>query len=184
MSGDLLERIKCFRFVRDIPYRIGLSAAEQDYCCATKTPMLQKLLAALEIKSRRICCEFQWADVGLPESIIKKATSPDCFHEYLEVFIPEKNAFVIVDPTWDEKLKTTGLPIATWDGLTETKLAVKPSKTYSADESRLINEEADKAPAYAMQKFYDANFAFMNAINIWLDEHRLNQDDLKVERHA
>lgn len=179
MSGDVAERIKCFRFVRDIPYYIALSDNEQDYCCATKTPMLQKLLAGLDIKSRQINCQFDWAGFGLPPDVLAEATSPHCAHVYLEVFIPEKNEWVAVDPTWDNKLQSAGLPIAEWDGLNPTVLAVKPVKTFSAEESQKVNQQMDGMPPETMQKFYKDNHNFISAINNWLDGCRRQS-----EKHA
>ena len=61
-TSHLGERIKLFHFIRDIPYRIGLSRSEQDYCCTTKAPMLQKLLRSCDSESRRIWCRFNGDD--------------------------------------------------------------------------------------------------------------------------
>lgn len=172
MTGVLSERIKLFRFVRDIPYRIGLTWEEQDYCCATKTPMLQKLLSTVGLKSRRICCEFAWAGFGLPENILAIATTPGAGHEYLEVLIPENDQWISVDPTWDSQIKSTGLPIAEWDGLTPTVLAVTPTKTFSPEESSKLIEQVDQAPREDWQEFYEQNRPFLGAINNWLEQHR------------
>lgn len=166
------ERIKLFRTVRDIPYYIALSRHEQDYCCATKTPLLQKLLEHEGLDSRRICCRFEWKNFGLPADILSLATSPQAGHEYLEVFIPEKKSWVRVDPCWDRHLSAAGLPIAEWDGMTDTTLGVRPVKTFSPEESAAIIEEIDAVPPAAWQNFFDHNRAFLGAINNWLEQYR------------
>lgn len=180
--ADLSERIKLFRFVRDIPYRIGLAWEDQDYCCATKTPMLQKLFSTIGLESRRICCQFEWAGFGLPENILAIATTSEAGHEYLEVFVPEKKQWVKVDPTWDSDIKLTGLPIAEWDGLTSTVLAVSPSKTFSPEESLKINEEVDQTPREAWQEFFALNRPFLGAINNWLEQNRI-QSRIYAQTH-
>ena len=172
MMAHVSERVKLFRFVRDIPYSIALSENEQDYCCATKTPMLQKLLASIGIKSRRIHCRFEWKNFGLPKEIFAKATSPECGHEYLEVLIPENDKWVTVDPTWDSAIKTTGLPIAEWDGTNATSIGVKAVKTHSPEESEQIIKETAALSPEVWRKFFDANREFLGAINQWLAQHR------------
>jgi len=172
MSANVAERIKLFRTVRDIPYRIGLAPGDTDYCCATKTPLLQKLLGTAGLRSRRVYCRFLWQDTELPRAVFKKAPEPEAGHEFLEVFIPEKKKWVAVDPTWDSGAKTVGLPIASWNGLGATALAVKPIKIFSPKESAAVFAQIDKTPPRVWANFLKQNRAFFSAINDWLERNR------------
>ncbi|MBI5803532.1 hypothetical protein HY448_02495 [Candidatus Pacearchaeota archaeon] len=124
------ERIKMFEQVRDIPYYISVGK-EKGFDCSVKAEMLKKLL---DLKSRSIICEFRWEDLKLPKEILEIYHENPEYHEFLEVYIPEKQKFVIVDPTWDNRLKSI-LPINEWDGLNNTRIAVPAKKIYSPEES-------------------------------------------------
>ncbi|HEU0117500.1 MAG TPA: hypothetical protein VFR09_02600 [Alphaproteobacteria bacterium] len=174
VTVSLKDRTKLFQFIRDIPYRIALSQDEQDYSCAAKTPMLQKMLSTVGLKSRRICCQFEWKSFGLPEDILKQAIATECGHEYLEVYIPENDKWVAADPTWDSKINSTGLPIAEWDGMNPTALAIKPTKVFSPEESAKINEEVENASKEAWNTFFEENRIFFRSLNAWFERHRQN----------
>lgn len=163
------ERIKLFNFVRDIPYCIAIDS-EQDYCCTTKTVMLQKLLVSLGLESRLIRCTFDWKESNLASEIIKLFQDEEESHQYLEVKIPETDKWVKVDPTWDIHLAKL-FSIAKWDGLHDTVLAVKPIKTFSAEESlKLTQEEENGSPEVI--EFFKRNKNFYTALNKWLEKNR------------
>lgn len=170
--ADIAERVRLFRLVRDIPYRIGLSRDDSDYCCMTKAPLLQTLLGTIGIKSRRIYCRFLWKDSRVPQAIIKKSPLPDCLHEYLEVFVPEKKKWVVADPTWDAGLKAAGFPVSNWNGVAATVLGVKPVKFYSPRKSDAIREQIEGYSSAEWDKFFKQNRAFFKAINGWLEDNR------------
>jgi len=172
ISPSLAERTKIFRFVRDIPYRIALSDQEQDYCCATKMPMLQRLLASAGLKSRRIFCSFSWSTTKLPLDLIAQAPNPEEEHEYLEVYVIEANKWISIDPTWDAPLKASGFPIAEWDGVNSTALAVVPIKVFSPEESASKIKQIDETESEAWQEFYAVYGAFFKNVNKWLDQQR------------
>ena len=181
MTPDLARRIKLFRLVRDIPYRIGLALEEPDYCCSTKTPLLQRLMATLGLESRRICCRFRWEDTALPRDLVALAPDPESGHEYLEVLLPEKKAWVAVDPSWDIAIASTGLPVAAWDGSNSTVLAVTPVKTFSPKKSAEMVKRIDDAPPAAWQDFFDRNRVFFTALNGWLEHHRARDSGFRIQ---
>jgi len=164
-----MERIKLFKMVRDIPYYISLSEDVQGYECVTKPTMLDKLLQTLGLKSRHMLCEFKWEDLDLPEELLKLPHEDPEIHRFLEVFIPETNKWIKVDPNWDSKIQHPGIPIAEWDGLNDTKLAVIPTKFYTVEESKKFIEQdiGDERNTYLLK-----NKDFFIAFNKWLDSKR------------
>lgn len=169
MKPEISERIRLFRMVRDIPYYIAVGN-EQDYCCATKPIILDKLLQTIGLKSRHIICEFRWEDLGLPKELLKLRHEDFETHEYLEVWIPERKKWVKVDPNWDSRIKHSKITIAEWDGLNNTKLAVIPTKTLSIQKSKeFIVKDATPAERNAYMK---KNGKFFIAFNKWLESIR------------
>ncbi|QQG39692.1 MAG: hypothetical protein HYS81_04975 [Candidatus Aenigmatarchaeota archaeon] len=164
------ERIRLFKTVRDIPYRIAVGS-EQDYCCSTKAAMLDKLLQTTGLRSRHIVCYFRWEDFDIPKDIIALPHEDPETHEYLEVWIPEKTAWAKVDATWDSRIRNMKIPIAEWDGLSDTKLAVSPLKTLSPENStKFIDNETQDRDAY--EAYMEKNREFFVALNGWLDSMR------------
>jgi hypothetical protein len=169
MSSKITERIRLFKMVRDIPYYIAVNEGEQGYECVTKPEILSKLLRAINLKTRDIVCYFKWHDLGLPKEILKIPHEDPETHGYIEVFIPEKNKWVRVDPNWDSRINYPKIPIAEWDGLSDTKLAVTPLKILSPEESASFNSQdiGDER-----EKYMERNKAFFNALNKWLQSIR------------
>jgi hypothetical protein len=172
MNANVAERINLFRTVRDIPYHIGLSQDDSDYSCMAKSPLLQKLFETIRIKSRRMYCRFLWKDSKLPQAILAKSPLPDCLHEYLEVFVPEKKKWIVVDATWDSGLKSAGFPVSNWNGVSPTPLGVKPVKFYSPRKSDAIREQIEGYSTAEWNKFFKQNRAFFKAMNNWLEQRR------------
>ncbi|VVB61725.1 Uncharacterised protein [uncultured archaeon] len=165
MAPEISERIKLFKMVRDIPYYIAVNEGEQGYECVTKPEMLSKLLRATGLKTRDIVCYFKWEDLSLPKKLLKISHDNPETHGYIEVFIPETNKWVKVDPNWDSRIDHPKIPIAEWDGLTDTKLAVIPIKTLSPEESTAFNSQdvGDER-----EKYMERNLQFFKALNKWL----------------
>lgn len=166
------ERKRYFRMVRDIPYYIALGD-EQDYCCATKPLMLDRLLSTLELKSRHILATFRWQKIGLPSEIVAIPHDDLDTHEFLTVFIPETRAWVRVDPNWDSRIKNPNLPVSEWDGLHDTSVAVPIEKVYSPEESERLIAEEDSADAKVRQEYLNRNMQFFTAVNRWIDSQRV-----------
>jgi hypothetical protein len=173
MDKVMTERVRFFLIAREIPYYIGLKDDEQDYSCVTKPLVLDKMLATLGVESRHIICTFRWSDLSIPEQILAIPHDDEDTHEYLEVRIPETGQWVRVDPNWDSRLRDTGLPVADWDGMHDTVLAVKPLKTYPPEESARIIAKEDELDPEIRQEYLDKNREFFAAINRWLYSHRM-----------
>lgn len=173
VSTEREERVRLFRIVRDIPYFIATEQGQQDYCCATKPLILNKLLSTMGLKCRHILCTFKWVDLGLPKDILKLPHDETDTHEYLEVWIPEIGAWARVDPNWDSWIKNRSIPIADWDGLHDTILAVKPLETYSPEESAKIVAEEEQVDTELRRAYLDKNSQFFNGLNLWLESQRV-----------
>lgn len=159
-----MNMINCFRFVRDIPYRIPTSVDEPDYCCSGKHKILYQLFNALKIKVRYRVCEFLWSEVGLPKEVQKISHENLCTHIYLEVFISSKS-WIIVDATWDKRLSKI-FHINDWNGKTDTIIALKPTKVYSPSESKKYVETESVVDVVSDLKI---NGKFYAAVNKWLE---------------
>lgn len=170
MSKEIEERIRFFEVVRDIPYYISLGD-EADYCCATKPIILDALLSKLGLEVRHILCQFRWSKMSLPEELLQIPHDDLETHEYLEVLIPENGKWVIVDPTWDRKIKHSSVPIAEWDGLSDTVVGIPVEKVWSPEESEKLNAEEDEDREVYLQR----NGKFFDALNRWLESLRRNR---------
>ena len=171
-SNETKMRKRYFRMVRDIPYYIAVGD-EQDYCCATKPLMLDKLLSTLGLKSRHILCTFRWSKLGLPPEVLAIPHDDEDTHEFLEVQIPETGAWVRVDPNWDSRIRNLNLPISEWDGIHDTPVAVPAEKIYTAEESEKLIAEEEAADAAVRKEYLERNKDFFIAINKWIDSQRV-----------
>jgi hypothetical protein len=172
MSASLNQRIDIFHSVRDVPYEINLLDRKQDSSCISKAIKLQKMLKEINIESRRICCRFAWKETPLAPALYVLAIAPTSSHQYLEALIPETRKWVAVDPTWDVGLKAAGFPIAEWDGLSATILAVKPLTTPSAKKGAQIIEEDDAKLQEEWADLYQIVGPFTEGFNNFLKSCR------------
>lgn len=166
----IAQRIACFETVRDMPYHIGLGEDDVNCNCVTKCDLLADKLAKIGLESRPIICTFDWTESPLPAHILSLPREPGETHQFLEVLIPETHEWVPCDPTWDKDLHKAGFPIATWDGLTGTILAVNPHHLYSATET--LQVIADENNPEAVTHHMDVHTPFYDAINTHLQSLR------------
>lgn len=162
-----MKAVELFEQIRDIPYMIPLSASQEDNCCSGKAARLKRVLEEIGYETRYRVCDFQWSNLPLPEALLHIPHESNSTHVYLEVKIDE--TWIDVDPTWDPGLKHV-FPIATWDGRTGTKIAVKPLRLYSHGESRRIMEEPDPIQT---EKDLEKNGVFYKKFNEWLESQRV-----------
>ena len=162
---NVKDRINLFNKIRDIPYSISVGG-EENVDCSAKVEMLKK---ELDLKSRSIICEFRWEDLKLPKEILQAYHEDPEYHELLEVYIPERQKFVIVDPTWDSGLKPI-FSINEWDGLNDTKIAVPEKKVYSPEESKKIIEKVNNPEE--IKKYLDRNGDFFVRLNNYFKKIR------------
>ena len=123
-----MDSISYFKFVRDIPFRLPLSADEPAPYCVDKHVVLKTLLSSLGFKVRYGLCRWLWSSLDLPESLKEIPHEDRSMHVYLEVYNTEQARWMTVDATWDKGLASK-LPVSEWDGRSDTMLAVKPVET-------------------------------------------------------
>lgn len=164
------ERKRLFGLARDIPFRTALSIDEQGYACVAKPEILDRMLQTLGLESRHIICKFRWEDLNPPESVLEYQHEDPETHEYLEVYLPEEDEWVKVDPNWDSRIEHPQIPIAEWDGKTDTELAVEPVETFSPEESREFIEQ--DSTEEARKDYFEKNQDFFRAMNSWLESLR------------
>ncbi len=162
------NRLQDFQEVRDIPYRIPLSAAEVDDCCTGKHKRLKALLERAGLTVRWRVCTFRWSDINLPPEVSSIPHADDSSHAYLEVAL--NGSWIRIDATWDVGLSDF-FTIAAWDGHSDTVVAVPYLDTYSPEESSSIiaNETSE-----AIENDLRINGNFYKALNLWMARARAN----------
>lgn len=159
--------IKAFEEIRDIPYRIPLSAHDTDDCCSGKANRLMTIfeMAGKEVRYR--VCSFLWSDLNLPNSLQQTPHEDLCTHVYLEV--KDGDRWIVIDPTWDRALEEV-LPVGMWDGKKDTVLGVPVRDTFSPEESsRCMQESKD---IQVIEDDLKKNGSFYKIFNKWLEECR------------
>lgn len=165
------ERVRLFRIVRDIPYHIS-TGMEQDYSCATKPFVLDLLLRSIGLKVKHVLCTFKWEKLGLPKKLLAIPHDSEETHEYLLVFVPENEKWVKVDPTWDSKIQHPSIPIAKWDGLSDTLIAVPIERIWTPEESEKLITEEENMPEDKRAEYLKRNSEFFKMFNRWLESQR------------
>lgn len=171
MSMGIDTRIKAFCEVRDMPYFIA-TQGEADCCCSTKAYLLGCKFAELGLSSRHRLCWFRWEALGLPPAVLAISHEELPSHQFLEVLIPERNEWVVVDCTWDSALKGT-LPVNDWDGLGATPCAVPIERLCTEEETRRIFKECEDAKAIA--DYFKSQGPFLRGVNSFLQSVRRGQ---------
>lgn len=128
------------------------------------------MLQTIGLESRHKICKFRWEDLGVPDKVLEYTHEDPETHEYLKVLVPEKEEWVKVDPNWDSRIQHPKIPISNWDGKTDTKLAVKPVKKLSPQESREFIER--DSTEEARREYFEKNRDFFRAMNDWIESLR------------
>ncbi len=132
--------------------------------CSEKHLYLGKEFQKLGVPVKYLLIKFDWRDLPIPGEIIKKKNNPAGWHLALKIR-PDKK-WILVDATWDQKLKKAGFPLTEkWQGKTNTKLAVSPKKII----------ELKKAPPKQIKR--PENRKFYNALNKWLEKQRAHSQN-------
>lgn len=178
-------RISIYNHIRDIPYAIVAELRDpatgpsgmlnlRKGSCVPKHFLLGMLLEKLNIPVRYVTSLFSWDDprVKYPaelRSVVKLL--PIGTHLTCQAFI--EGLWVLLDATWDNKLKKCGFPVnENWDGVSPTKNAVQPVK-------EIIHDSVEDRVRYASEfrktwtddqiQAYDK---FPQILNAWLDSCR------------
>ncbi|OFY50869.1 MAG: hypothetical protein A2W85_10265 [Bacteroidetes bacterium GWF2_41_31] len=162
-----MKIIDHFNKIRDIPYAIPLSSSDEDCCCNGKVRKLKELLEQEGYRVRYRVCTFCWSDLSIPEEILNLQKDDIATHVYLEVDID--GTWIKVDPTWDAGLGNI-LPVADWDGKTDTLLAVASIEVYSVEKSAEIMSDCQSEDV--AQNRSDIDVGFEIAFNAWLEKNR------------
>lgn len=158
--------VETFNAIRDVPYRIPLSANETDNCCSGKARRLKAIFDKEGYETRYRVCEFRWSTLGLPESVLRVPHADLSTHVYLEVKI--ENEWVDVDATWDMAINSV-LKANEWDGRSNTTIAVPVFTKYNEEKSEKIMKEET---AEIIEKDLQINRGFYKAFNSWLEQNR------------
>lgn len=166
------QRVKLFEAIRDIPYAVNIGDEHKDASCWSKSRALCAQLERYGMNARLICCRVNWESMRLPEYIQSLVPKKGTQHWYVEVLIPETKKWVKVDPTWDRGLKNAGFPVAEWDGLTSTGLALKPIQHFSPEKSARLIQQRDKMPEGALSWFDEKQGESYRRLNAWIESQR------------
>jgi hypothetical protein len=136
------SRISIFEHIRDIPYSLSVRmtdpktapeeilSAGKGYC-GPKHYLLAAMYRKLGLDVVFATFPFLWNDPDLrypPDLRTFAAAVPIAYHLACRVRI--NGRWVLVDATWDPALEKGGFPINKhWDGLSETRCAVKPLRS-------------------------------------------------------
>ena len=176
------SRIAIFQHIRDIPYSLnarenaGDSPAERILLagrgsCGPKHYLLAEMYRLLGLEVAYATFPFLWDDPDLlyPPNLRRLATGlPVAYHLACRVRID--NRWVLVDATWDFKLKKAGFPVnENWDGTSSTKNAVTPIKEIIHDtlEDR-VRFAAEHKKSWTQEQAR-AHEKFPALLNAWLE---------------
>lgn len=158
---DKENLIRAFESIRDVPYSIPMDFKGPDNCCSGKAIRLKNYFKSQGLEARYRVVDFKWSKLGLPAYVLSAVHSDDSTHVFVEVKL--ENGWQKVDPTWDRGL-SKALPVAEWDGMSDTVLAVPIERYYDDETSEALmqfsKEEFDKERA--------ENLQFYQRINDWL----------------
>jgi len=159
------NRVDIFNRVRDIPFRI---TGKNSMYCFKKCKLLKRELENIGISSKIMIGNFKWTDLALPANICKFIEKNSEGHAFLSVFIPEKNIWVNIDPTWDSALRNV-FQISVWDGINETILMTKLSRIREYKKAGFFKRLFIK---FKRKFVEEKNYAFFVQLDNWLDEIR------------
>lgn len=166
-----MTSIEIFNQVRDIPYRIPLSLdeTEGEYggSCLYKVELLKKLLETEGLECRYRIGTFLWSQLNLPEEVMQAEHNDNGEHVWLEVCI--NNKWIILDPSWDIGLAKI-FSINSWDGISDTKPAVKSIEILDVSASADIMDFDNYEEAFLED--LAINGEFYKALNTYLDQIR------------
>ena len=160
------KAIKVFEEIRDIPYRIPLTAIEVDHSCSGKHMLLKKELERLGYTVRHRVCSFRWSSVDLPIEVTRVPHEDASTHSYLE--FKKDDIWIPVDATWDQAISSV-LSSNSWDGESATPIAVKANVFFSPEESEQIMTQISEKE---VESDLEINGQFYAAFNDWLAEVR------------
>jgi transglutaminase-like putative cysteine protease len=178
-------RILAFKRIRDIPYAIvaamrdpavgpAMLVEKNRGSCNPKHVLLADMFRKLGLEVKYANYSFSWDDPAVnypPELRVLVKRLPQGNHLAVKALI--NGRWILVDATWDPPLKKAGFPVnEDWDGVSDTKNAVIPTKEVLHDtiEERVKYDTALRSRYTEEQKAAYAEFA--DKLNIWLEQLR------------
>lgn len=174
--------VNIFDKIRDIPYyviteHLDLEKGPQGMLeenkgsCTPKHYLLGMMYRELGVSVRYHTYSFMWRglDVDYPEVLRDLAKKiPVTYHLACEALIGGE--WVLLDATWDRGLKGTGFPVNdSWDGRSDTILAVKPIDDFIHDDAAERDKEIkEKTAAYSLPEKLELS-RFSVELNRWLE---------------
>ncbi len=156
-----MNKIAIFNQIRNKPYHIS-TEGESGSACTEKSLQLIKELNKLGLQARLIVGFMKWSRLKLPEELTNIPHDDDSSHAFVEIK-NDKNRWVYIDPTWNPELAVAGFPIAKWDGINETSIALNCHKILSAEESEEHMKQVD------FKRDMKSNKIFYRAFNNYCD---------------
>jgi hypothetical protein len=172
MTGSIALRVEAFRSVQNLEYRFDLEDRARDQSCRGKAGKLVHALTGLNLAAAQICCRFRWVDTGLPQELVVRFPHRESQHWFVRMKVPETGREIDIDPTWDPALRQAGFPVAEWDGLNPTLLAVKPFAIFSPEDSARIWNAEDSLPEQTYECFHQLFGGIYDDLNQWVASRR------------
>ena len=176
LSGhDAVEqRIAAFHLLQQIPYRLTRWTGDPDSLfqgwrgdCRHKAFAQMRLFSALGVPVRHAKVRFDWADLPIPGHILSELPQTLGIHDTVELTVDGRH--VIVDPTWDPPLATTGFPVLeAWNGYSPTPM-VTLGQTVVAYPDGLPAGVSAYDHLGVPWPIRERTQAFNRALNAWLD---------------
>lgn len=180
--GPKEARISVYNHVRDIPYAIVPELRDPatgplgilklgEGSCVPKHFLLGMFFEKINIPFKYATYLFSWDDpqVRYPPEL-RQAVKLLPFGTHLACRIYLDGSWVLVDATWDLKLKNAGFPVnENWDGISSTKNAVTPIKEiiHETLEDR-VRFAAEHKKSWTQEQAL-AHEKFPAILNAWLE---------------
>jgi len=178
--GPEESRIAIFERIRDMPYEI-IAELKDPYegpastikagrgSCTSKHFLLGAMFEILHTPVKYVTYAFYWddPDIDYPVDLRELARrAPLEYHLAIKAYIERR--WVLVDATWDPPLKKAGYPInESWDGISDTKNAVKPLEEIVHASAIERDDYTSKIKGAFMEEEKAALDAFVSALNSW-----------------
>jgi hypothetical protein len=159
--------------VRNIPYGECLPRSPENTLkhnkgtCSTKNILLRDLYKAIGIPTQIWLCSFEYKQSKkFTPNMNKLLAKPlTIYHTFIKIKV--HNTWIIVDASNDSKL---GVPYQkTWDGKSDTLLAVKPLRFFHTQNPEAFKE---KAMAKRTKNEKEQEKKFMPLFFQWIDKSR------------
>lgn len=178
-------RIRVFEQVRDIPYFLvpqqddpylwAASILEAHKAsCSPKHYLLGLLLGKIGIPVKYTTYQFRWSEQPLkyPDNL-RKLTQGLPFGYHVACKARINNCDVLLDATWDIRLRSAGFPVnITWDGLSDTLNAVTPVAQINHDTLQARLDYVGEKRKLISGQERTAYAEFIEKFNPWLDNLR------------